>query len=218
MDKLLKALNNFCFGQYSVRAKLARFDKKIVKEVREREGEVGKVRKMVVEGEKSVRLLGREEEGRKKVGEAKEGREGEVRVGSVVVRVGGKARMVEGEGGSATVKEMGRRDVGMDMDTAPKKIVRRYRPCEEDLNSAMRGLVGTVLYGESIPLIQNIVEDVAGFKDIDIIPLGADKVFVQSLSGVSVSDIVGEAKQFFDLIFSSLVRWNKGLMPFQRSA
>ena len=58
----------------------------------------------------------------------------------------------------------------------------------------------------------------AGFKDIDIIPLGADKVFVHSLSDVNVADIVGEAKQIFDLIFSSLSKWDKGLMPFQRGA
>lgn len=42
MDKLLKTLNNVCFSQYNVCAKLARFDKKVSKEVeeeREREGE-----------------------------------------------------------------------------------------------------------------------------------------------------------------------------------
>lgn len=73
---------------------------------------------------------------------------------------------------------------------------------------ARRGLVGTVINGESIPLIQNRVKDVA-FKDLEIIPLGADNVFIHSLSGVNVSDIVGEAKQFFDLIFSHLVCWDK---------
>ena len=42
VDKLLKTLNNVCFSQYNVCAKLARFDKKVSKEVeeeREREGE-----------------------------------------------------------------------------------------------------------------------------------------------------------------------------------
>ena len=58
----------------------------------------------------------------------------------------------------------------------------------------------------------------AGFKDVDIISLGADKVFVQSLSDVCISDIVREVKQFFDLIFSSLVRWDKEVLPFQRGA
>ena len=44
----------------------------------------------------------------------------------------------------------------------------------------------------------------AGFKDIDIIPLGADKVFVHSLSNIDVSEVVHEEKQFFDMIFSNL--------------
>jgi len=56
----------------------------------------------------------------------------------------------------------------------------------------------------------------AGFKDVDIISLGADKVFVQSLSDVCISDIVREVKQFFDLIFACLVRWVKEVLPFQR--
>lgn len=80
---------------------------------------------------------------------------------------------------------------------------------------ARRGLVGTVINGEPVPLIQNRVED-AGFKDLDIIPLGADKVFIHSLSGVNVSDIVTEAQQFFDLLFSHMVCWDKAVLPFQR--
>ena len=45
VDKLLKTLNNVCFGQYRVIAKLARFDKKVPREVvteRVDEGDVGK--------------------------------------------------------------------------------------------------------------------------------------------------------------------------------
>lgn len=62
VNKLLKALNNVCFGQYSVHAKLARFDKSVSKEVvRVRDGEgdggkdgggVTKGREKVSEGEK----------------------------------------------------------------------------------------------------------------------------------------------------------------------
>ena len=59
----------------------------------------------------------------------------------------------------------------------------------------------------------------AGFKDLDIIPFGADKVFIHALSGANVFDIVGGAKQFFDLLFSNMVRWNKAAaLPFQRGA
>jgi hypothetical protein len=50
--------------------------------------------------------------------------------------------------------------------------------------------------GAPIPLIRNRIVD-AGFKDIDIIPLGADKVFVHSTNDNNVSDVVQAAKQFF---------------------
>lgn len=54
--------------------------------------------------------------------------------------------------------------------------------------------------------------------DIDIIPLGADKVFVHSLSDMDVSAVVSEAKPFFDMIFSNLTSWTKTVLPFQRGA
>jgi len=50
--------------------------------------------------------------------------------------------------------------------------------------------------GNQFRLFKIRVED-GGFKDLDIIPLGADKVFIHSLSESNVSDIVGNAKQFF---------------------
>jgi len=51
VDKLLKALNSVCFGQYRVRAVLARFDRKVVREAegvrRTKEGgEKGGVKEM----------------------------------------------------------------------------------------------------------------------------------------------------------------------------
>ena len=114
-------------------------------------------------------------------------------MGSVAVRMEGKERLEDGEGGKTMVKEKASKEVGTYMTIAPKQFVKRYRSCQNDITWATKGLVGTALNGESILLIQNRVED-AGFKDIDIIPLGADKVFVHSLSGVCVSNIVGEAK------------------------
>ena len=102
-----------------------------------------------------------------------------------------------------------------DKSTEHTRLIRKYRSCEEDVKWETSGLIGTVIDGASIPLIQNRVGD-AGFKDIDIIPLGADKVFVQSLSGIDVSEVVHEAKQFFNMIFSSLTGWTKTMLPFQR--
>jgi len=97
------------------------------------------------------------------------------------------------------------------------KLMRKYTSFEEDRKWANKGLLCTVIDGESIPLIQSRVEDV-GFKDIDIIPVGADKVFMHSLSNVNVSEIVGAAKPFFNLVFSSTSKWDEAVMPFQRSA
>lgn len=58
----------------------------------------------------------------------------------------------------------------------------------------------------------------AGFKDIVIVLFGEDKVFVHSSTGADVSVIVKEAKQFFDLLFSHMERWDKAVVPFQRGA
>jgi len=96
-------------------------------------------------------------------------------------------------------------------------LMRKYTSFEEDRKWANKGLLCTVFDGESIPLIQSRVEYV-GFKDIDIIPVGADKVFMHSLSDVNVSEIVGVAKPFFNLIFSSMSKWDEAVMPFQRGA
>jgi len=136
-------------------------------------------------------------------------------VGSV--RVGGRKKGGEGEGAKEVADRVeGKvgRNANTDKLTEHTRLVRKYRSCEEDVKWATCGLIGTVTDGASIPLIQNRVED-AGFKDIDIIPLGADKVFVQSLSGIDVLEVVHEAKQFFDMIFSSLIGWTKTVLPFQ---
>lgn len=164
-------------------------------------------------------MKGRCEERTKKGEGLKEGDVAGVRVGSILVKVGGTGRKgSEGEGGNEgrVHGKMGR-NASTDNQTTSTRIVRKYRSCEEDMRWETRGLIGTVIDGASIQLIQNRVED-AGFKDIDIIPLGADNVFVHSLSGVDVSEIVNESKQFFELIFSSMVSWKKEEFPFQRGA
>ncbi|MCI81520.1 sulfate transporter, partial [Trifolium medium] len=51
----------------------------------------------------------------------------------------------------------------------------------EDLMWARKGVVATVVNGEAVPLVQERIKDV-GFNNLEIIPLGADKVFIRSLS------------------------------------
>jgi len=108
VDKLLKALNNVCFGQYCVCVVLARFDRKVVREdegVRRKKEEVagggakeGEMEKGL-EGEKRKEgVTGRREEGLKMDGGFRKGEEGGVRVGGAGRKEG------EGDGGEEVRK------------------------------------------------------------------------------------------------------------------
>ncbi|GAU15594.1 hypothetical protein TSUD_108530 [Trifolium subterraneum] len=55
-----------------------------------------------------------------------------------------------------------------------------------------------------------------GFPDLDVIPLGADKVLIRSTSNLEIATKIDGAKEFFNLIFSNRVRWNKEVVPAQR--
>lgn len=98
-----------------------------------------------------------------------------------------------------------------------KKLVRMYISQEDDLKWARDGVVALVVNGEAILMVHNRIED-AGFTDIDIIPMGADKVFIQSLSDSDVLKTVEETYEFFNHFLSNYVRWNKKVVPFQRGA
>ena len=81
VDNLLKAVNNVCFGQYCVRAVLARFDRKGVRRGVE-------MKSAVADGENT--------EG----GGRRDGEDDGVRVGSILVRVGDrKPQGEDGDGG-----------------------------------------------------------------------------------------------------------------------
>lgn len=152
VDKLLKAVNNVCFGQYCVRAVLARFDRKRGKfekeageggggrrsERGEGEGEVVLKRRRVLEGEKNEK--GRELEGRLKEGGELEG-EGGVRVGSVLVKVGGLGKEDgEGDGGKEErfrVQEKTVRMASTAKTNLKVQLLKKYTPCEEDLKWAL---------------------------------------------------------------------------------
>ncbi|GAU36101.1 hypothetical protein TSUD_277120 [Trifolium subterraneum] len=56
------------------------------------------------------------------------------------------------------------------------------------------------------------------FNDIEIIPMGADKVFVRSSEGIDSMSIVSKAEEFFKLVFSSWMRWDKVVQPYHRGA
>ncbi|MCI01589.1 sulfate transporter [Trifolium medium] len=97
------------------------------------------------------------------------------------------------------------------------KLVHKYRSNANDVKWARQGVVATVKYGEAIPVVQAQIAD-AGFQNLHIIPLGADKVFIHSLSAEDVMINFNGARPFFDHFFSSIVRWDKELLPIQRVA
>lgn len=98
-----------------------------------------------------------------------------------------------------------------------KKMVQMFRSSGEDLSWAHSGVLANVVNGEVITVVQNRIED-AGFVNLDIIPLGVDRVFLRSRSEKDILVMFGEAKDFFDLFFTNVVRWNKDVVPFRRGA
>jgi hypothetical protein len=240
VDKLLRAVNDVHFGHLRVKASLAQFHKtNRMAAVVERAGKeatadqnVEHVEHAAVNGNESVergtpavRLDSRVE---KEAVVLKESYGPVLEEVTVCDKGKGMVRnnvtvAEEGTGGTAATANAGgmlRQQQPHVTHTAyqhPKKLVRMYRTLDSDLQWARNGLVGTVSNGEAIPVIQRRVED-AGFRDVDIIPLGPDKVFIHSLSNVNILQVVVEAKQFFDLLFSNIVRWEKSTTDFQRGA
>jgi len=105
-----------------------------------------------------------------------------VRVGEVPVPMReGKAK--DGTGISSKVVDVVR-EVGNcaaiavgQQQPIPKKLVRTYRSNGNDLIWSRSGVMATVVNGEAIKVIQKRVED-AGFVNLDVIPMGADQVFL----------------------------------------
>ncbi|MCI18217.1 sulfate transporter, partial [Trifolium medium] len=155
--------------------------------------------------------------------QVKEGAEIEegVRVGEVLLRLGAQKKD-DGNGGGPNQR------VGETTANVPKHsekeptsdtrfYVRKYKPTTEDVQWAHNGVVATVINGEAISVVQNRIAD-AGFADLTIIQMGADKVLVRSTSDTDVVNILYGAKEFFNMIFSNWVRWNKEVVPSQRGA
>ncbi|CAJ2667463.1 unnamed protein product [Trifolium pratense] len=95
--------------------------------------------------------------------------------------------------------------------------MRSYQAKPDDVKWARNGVVATVINGEAIPVVQNRISDV-GFKDLVLIPMGADKVFVRSMEDVDAMTTFNNAKEFFQLVFSSWTRWDKDEGSYRRGA
>lgn len=142
----------------------------------------------------------------------------DVQVGKVLVRLGQGPRQEQEtcRGQGATVTGAGR-TLKVGGQPSIQNLVRKYRSTMEDLAWARNGVTATVLNGESIPIVQDRITD-AGMLDIDITPLGADKVFLRSKSEVSITTMLHDAKEFFAHFFINIVWWEKNIEPFQRGA
>jgi len=222
VDKLLKAVNNIWFGDCKVVAKVSVYDR-----FGHRRGEA-RVRgegEKINEGEKTKNEEGINVEGEKRnvVG---------LSVGRKIMRVVGGAGIRKDQGGSAVhgvkpvvpermVEEEKERAVGGRVigheGVSNHVFVPKYASTANDLNWATKGVVVSVLNGEVIPVLQRRIF-YAGFDNLVLIPLGADKVFIRSLDDSEVSNLFLKAPDFFDNFFSKPVRWSKDLLVRERGA
>ncbi|GAU23620.1 hypothetical protein TSUD_386090 [Trifolium subterraneum] len=221
VDKLLKALNVVYFGHFRVRARVARFDRNDMLERRSS----GMVKAVSKKGHKSPESVVKNvtNSGKDGVDVAKGSSSSpeDVRVGDIVVRIGKRQepttrnKTQEQEYGLILKKPTIFTDVDKEKDG--RIYLRNFRTTPDDVKWIQNGLVATIINGEAVPVVQNRITD-AGFNDLILVPMGADKVFVRSSAGVDVWAIVDGAKEFFTLIFSNWVRWGNEGFSYQRGA
>jgi len=96
-------------------------------------------------------------------------------------------------------------------------LVIKYRTIDKDVSWVREGVVALVINGESIPLIQQRILD-AGFNNLIIIPMGADRVLLKSSGDEDVNSILSGAAKFCMPFFSSVTPWNSNNMKFERGA
>ena len=201
VDKLLKALNNVWFGDWKVVAKVANFAKSGTNRVavRERgEGGLSKEGDKITEGDKREVGSGTVVEGGKRLGGGSKVLEG------VVGKVGGAGLAVFQEKTVGVVEGM-------------KEFIPSYKSSEQDVAWASRGVLVSVLNGEAIPVLQRRIFD-AGFENLDIIPMGADKVLLRTDDDSDVNIMLSEASEFFNNFFSKPVKWKKDVVVRERGA
>ncbi|GAU33774.1 hypothetical protein TSUD_393360 [Trifolium subterraneum] len=209
VNKLSKALNTVCFGNYRVHARVASFDRKDTLEARR--SRPAKDNNKAAEGE------------RISVEQPKEGEavlagvrvdEGLVCKGNQLEKIGSVG--AQDKGASVNTGSLVKPSMKGNMMDA-RVYVRKYKTAVEDVQWAQKGVVASVINGEAISVVYNRIVD-AGFQELTIIPMGADKVFVKSTTEADVMAILEGAKDFFKLLFSNWARWNKEVVPSQRGA
>jgi hypothetical protein len=71
--------------------------------------------------------------------------------------------------------------------------------------------------GDSALAIQQKVDD-AGFPNVVVIPMGGDKVFINSTGGDDIWHVINEAIDFFGMIFSDMQKWSSKEVRYERGA
>ncbi|PNX75570.1 putative sulfate transporter, partial [Trifolium pratense] len=243
VTKMTRALNNVWFGFFRVRASVAMFErndsragrkveKKMVAPNKDKipllkDGKLNSNRHVVPNGgEENINFQGQQSHQDGGIGSCveKEGKDlaDGVRVGDIVVKLGarkpklaqkdGKKGSIEGEAMNFKVGEQRVNTVKYN-----SVLMRSYRSTLADAEWVHSGIVATVFNDEAIPVVQNRILDV-GFNDVVLIPMGADKVFVRSSEGVDVMSTILNAKEFFQIVFSNWMRWEKDVEPYRRGA
>ncbi|GAU34888.1 hypothetical protein TSUD_144190 [Trifolium subterraneum] len=194
VNKLLKALNVVYFGHFSVHTRVARFYRNDVKE--------GRHLRTVKDGHK---------EGHKGTETAEANL---IENGKACCSRADSSKGCPGAGSRGDFKESDNIcDVIKEKDN--RIFLRNFRTTPDDVMWAQNGIVVTIINGEAVPVVQNRITD-AGFQDLILIPMGADKVFIRSSARTDALTIVNSATDFFTLLFSNWMRWGKVVHPYQR--
>ncbi|KAK2403256.1 heterogeneous nuclear ribonucleoprotein A0 [Trifolium repens] len=224
VTKMTKDLNAVWFGEFRVRASVARFDRNATGVGRRPEAmQASLSRGAVVTKDgpqaptrQAIRMVG-DPSNKATASTPVSGREG-VLVGDIVLNLGNRNKPI------AQAESQQQPPKSLDVPAVIVKesesniFMRNYRSKSDDVQWAKNGLVATVINGEAIPVVQNRITD-AGLKDLVVTPMGADKVFIcRPEGGGDIMVAVGGAEKFFRLVFSSWARWDKDWRPYQRGA
>lgn len=92
-----------------------------------------------------------------------------------------------------------------------------YRSLHEDKSWASKGVVATIVTGDSMLSVQQQVED-ADFHNISLIPMGGDRVFLYFPGQENIIQVINDAIDFFSMIFGNFYKWTTRDVLFGRGA
>ncbi|MCH79622.1 cysteine-rich receptor-like protein kinase, partial [Trifolium medium] len=232
-SNLKSALNVVSFGNFRVRARVASFDRndkvagkglemEMVGPVKEREGERSESYKGVEVRKVTTKMKAKNGDDRlDNTVKGGPGSPADVRVGDIVVQIRASKESEERAKVQEKAVEPTPRILSASDESAKGKhcrvYMRNYRTKSDDVKWVQNGIVATITNGEVFPVIQSRLTD-TGFDDLVLIPMGADKVFVRSLTGEDALSAVNNATNFFQLVFSNWMRWENNMIPYQRGA